>query len=81
MSHYIWSIILELMIKLKLNFLYTEPLSASNRLRELENQLETLEASKPSAPPALKFKVRFTTVIQYLLIIQYLYHYNVTLNR
>ncbi|XP_044230957.1 phospholipase DDHD1 isoform X2 [Thunnus albacares] len=27
------------------------------RLRELENQLETLEASKPSAPPALKFKV------------------------
>ncbi|XP_069563262.1 phospholipase DDHD1 isoform X2 [Brachyistius frenatus] len=28
-----------------------------NRLRELENQLVTLEASKPSAPPALKFKV------------------------
>ncbi|XP_057714670.1 phospholipase DDHD1 isoform X2 [Corythoichthys intestinalis] len=28
-----------------------------NRLRELENQLLTLEASKPSAPPALKFKV------------------------
>ncbi|XP_035529703.1 phospholipase DDHD1 isoform X1 [Morone saxatilis] len=27
------------------------------RLRELENQLLTLEASKPSAPPALKFKV------------------------
>ncbi|KAM3595156.1 uncharacterized protein V6R79_019058 [Siganus canaliculatus] len=27
------------------------------RLRELENQLMTLEASKPSAPPALKFKV------------------------
>ncbi|XP_019953794.2 phospholipase DDHD1 isoform X2 [Paralichthys olivaceus] len=27
------------------------------RLRELENQLVTLEASKPSAPPALKFKV------------------------
>ncbi|XP_008275119.1 phospholipase DDHD1 [Stegastes partitus] len=27
------------------------------RLRELENQLITLEASKPSAPPALKFKV------------------------
>ncbi|CAK6966933.1 phospholipase DDHD1 [Scomber scombrus] len=27
------------------------------KLRELENQLETLEASKPSAPPALKFKV------------------------
>ncbi|XP_039993667.1 phospholipase DDHD1 isoform X1 [Xiphias gladius] len=28
-----------------------------NRLKELENQLLTLEASKPSAPPALKFKV------------------------
>ncbi|CAG5866581.1 unnamed protein product [Menidia menidia] len=28
-----------------------------NRLRELENQVVTLEASKPSAPPALKFKV------------------------
>ncbi|XP_030574553.1 phospholipase DDHD1 [Archocentrus centrarchus] len=28
-----------------------------NRLQELENQLATLEASKPSAPPALKFKV------------------------
>ncbi|XP_061698803.1 phospholipase DDHD1 isoform X2 [Syngnathoides biaculeatus] len=28
-----------------------------NRLRELENQLLTLEASKPSTPPALKFKV------------------------
>uniref|UniRef100_A0A8D3CSU3 DDHD domain containing 1a n=1 Tax=Scophthalmus maximus TaxID=52904 RepID=A0A8D3CSU3_SCOMX len=28
-----------------------------NRLRELENQFLTLEASKPSAPPALKFKV------------------------
>uniref|UniRef100_UPI0037E87BAC phospholipase DDHD1 isoform X2 n=1 Tax=Semicossyphus pulcher TaxID=241346 RepID=UPI0037E87BAC len=28
-----------------------------NRLRELENQLQTLEASKPSAPPALRFKV------------------------
>ncbi|KAF7201582.1 phospholipase DDHD1 isoform X2 [Nothobranchius furzeri] len=28
-----------------------------NRLRELENQLVKLEASKPSAPPALKFKV------------------------
>ncbi|XP_061651441.1 phospholipase DDHD1 isoform X2 [Phyllopteryx taeniolatus] len=28
-----------------------------NRLQELENQLLTLEASKPSAPPALKFKV------------------------
>ncbi|KAM9842500.1 phospholipase DDHD1 [Aulostomus maculatus] len=28
-----------------------------NRLRELENQLLTLEASKPSAPPALIFKV------------------------
>ncbi|XP_040916753.1 phospholipase DDHD1 [Toxotes jaculatrix] len=28
-----------------------------NRLRELENQLLALEASKPSAPPALKFKV------------------------
>ncbi|KAG7224102.1 hypothetical protein INR49_019837 [Caranx melampygus] len=28
-----------------------------NRLRELENQLITLEASKPTAPPALKFKV------------------------
>ncbi|XP_029972165.1 phospholipase DDHD1 isoform X2 [Salarias fasciatus] len=28
-----------------------------NRLRELENQLVTLEASRPSAPPALKFKV------------------------
>lgn len=28
-----------------------------NRLRELENQVITLEASKPSAPPALKFKV------------------------
>ncbi|XP_047467218.1 phospholipase DDHD1 isoform X2 [Mugil cephalus] len=28
-----------------------------NRMRELENQLVTLEASKPSAPPALKFKV------------------------
>ncbi|XP_070698592.1 phospholipase DDHD1 [Pempheris klunzingeri] len=27
------------------------------RLRELENHLLTLEASKPSAPPALKFKV------------------------
>ncbi|KAM8736828.1 phospholipase DDHD1 [Acanthopagrus schlegelii] len=27
------------------------------RLRELENQLLTLEASKPLAPPALKFKV------------------------
>ncbi|XP_068195542.1 phospholipase DDHD1 isoform X2 [Antennarius striatus] len=27
------------------------------RLRQLENQLLTLEASKPSAPPALKFKV------------------------
>uniref|UniRef100_A0A8D3CWR9 DDHD domain containing 1a n=1 Tax=Scophthalmus maximus TaxID=52904 RepID=A0A8D3CWR9_SCOMX len=27
------------------------------RLRELENQFLTLEASKPSAPPALKFKV------------------------
>uniref|UniRef100_A0A8C4EDE8 DDHD domain containing 1a n=1 Tax=Dicentrarchus labrax TaxID=13489 RepID=A0A8C4EDE8_DICLA len=27
------------------------------RLRELENQLLTLEESKPSAPPALKFKV------------------------
>nr|XP_046269847.1 phospholipase DDHD1 isoform X1 [Scatophagus argus] len=27
------------------------------RLRELENRLLTLEASKPSAPPALKFKV------------------------
>ncbi|XP_077477229.1 phospholipase DDHD1 isoform X1 [Stigmatopora argus] len=27
------------------------------RLRELENQLLTLEASKPSAPPPLKFKV------------------------
>ncbi|XP_035023582.2 phospholipase DDHD1 isoform X1 [Hippoglossus stenolepis] len=27
------------------------------RLRELETQLLTLEASKPSAPPALKFKV------------------------
>lgn len=27
------------------------------RMRELENQLLTLEASKPSAPPALKFKV------------------------
>uniref|UniRef100_A0A1A8G8Q0 DDHD domain containing 1 n=1 Tax=Nothobranchius korthausae TaxID=1143690 RepID=A0A1A8G8Q0_9TELE len=28
-----------------------------SRLRELENQLVKLEASKPSAPPALKFKV------------------------
>ncbi|KAM9355891.1 phospholipase DDHD1 [Pholidichthys leucotaenia] len=28
-----------------------------NRLQELESQLATLEASKPSAPPALKFKV------------------------
>ncbi|XP_077416075.1 LOW QUALITY PROTEIN: phospholipase DDHD1 [Vanacampus margaritifer] len=28
-----------------------------NRLQELEHQLLTLEASKPSAPPALKFKV------------------------
>ncbi|XP_014898512.1 phospholipase DDHD1 isoform X1 [Poecilia latipinna] len=28
-----------------------------NRLRELENQLVKLEASNPSAPPALKFKV------------------------
>ncbi|XP_041668698.1 phospholipase DDHD1 [Cheilinus undulatus] len=28
-----------------------------HRLRELENQLQTLEDSKPSAPPALKFKV------------------------
>ncbi|XP_022606595.1 phospholipase DDHD1-like [Seriola dumerili] len=28
-----------------------------NRLQELENQLLTLEASKPTAPPALKFKV------------------------
>lgn len=28
-----------------------------NRMRELENQLATLEASRPSAPPALKFKV------------------------
>ncbi|XP_022070732.1 phospholipase DDHD1 isoform X3 [Acanthochromis polyacanthus] len=28
-----------------------------NRLRELQNQVITLEASKPSAPPALKFKV------------------------
>ncbi|XP_061897400.1 phospholipase DDHD1 isoform X1 [Entelurus aequoreus] len=28
-----------------------------NRLRELENQLLALESSKPSAPPALKFKV------------------------
>ncbi|XP_071394764.1 phospholipase DDHD1-like [Centroberyx affinis] len=28
-----------------------------NRLRELEDQLLGLEASKPSAPPALKFKV------------------------
>ncbi|XP_029349377.1 phospholipase DDHD1 isoform X2 [Echeneis naucrates] len=28
-----------------------------NRLRELENQIVTLEASKPKAPPALKFKV------------------------
>uniref|UniRef100_I3IYN5 DDHD domain containing 1 n=1 Tax=Oreochromis niloticus TaxID=8128 RepID=I3IYN5_ORENI len=28
-----------------------------NRLQELENQLATLEAAKPSAPPALKFKV------------------------
>uniref|UniRef100_A0A673CLN2 Phospholipase DDHD1-like n=1 Tax=Sphaeramia orbicularis TaxID=375764 RepID=A0A673CLN2_9TELE len=28
-----------------------------NRMRELENQLITLEASRPSAPPALKFKV------------------------
>ncbi|XP_038585086.1 phospholipase DDHD1 isoform X2 [Micropterus salmoides] len=28
-----------------------------NRLQELENQLLTLEASKPLAPPALKFKV------------------------
>ncbi|KAG7511282.1 phospholipase DDHD1-like [Solea senegalensis] len=28
-----------------------------NRLRVLENQLLTLEASRPSAPPALKFKV------------------------
>ncbi|KAK2891931.1 phospholipase DDHD1 isoform X2 [Channa argus] len=28
-----------------------------NRLRELENHLLTLEATKPSAPPALKFKV------------------------
>lgn len=27
-------------------------------MRELENQLLTLEASKPSAPPALKFKVK-----------------------
>uniref|UniRef100_A0A3Q1C194 DDHD domain-containing protein n=1 Tax=Amphiprion ocellaris TaxID=80972 RepID=A0A3Q1C194_AMPOC len=27
------------------------------RLRELQNQVITLEASKPSAPPALKFKV------------------------
>uniref|UniRef100_A0A8C5HMJ5 Phospholipase DDHD1-like n=1 Tax=Gouania willdenowi TaxID=441366 RepID=A0A8C5HMJ5_GOUWI len=27
------------------------------RMRELENQLITLEASRPSAPPALKFKV------------------------
>lgn len=33
----------------------------SNRLRELENQLLTLEASKPSAPPALKFKVKSIT--------------------
>lgn len=32
------------------------------RLRELENQLLTLEASKPSAPPALKFKVKFIVV-------------------
>lgn len=43
-------------------FLCIVPFSASNRLRELENQLETLEASKPSAPPALKFKVRCQTL-------------------
>ncbi|XP_051812486.1 phospholipase DDHD1 isoform X2 [Acanthochromis polyacanthus] len=29
-----------------------------NRLRELQNQVITLEASKPSAPPALKFKAK-----------------------
>lgn len=43
-------------------FLYCSALFAFNRLRELENQLSTLEASKPSAPPALQFKVRITVV-------------------
>lgn len=37
------------------------------RLRELENQLLTLEASKPSTPPALKFKVKS-------IILTFLFH-------
>lgn len=32
-------------------------------MRELENQLHTLEASKPSAPPALKFKVNIMFIV------------------
>lgn len=42
-------------------FLNLYVVTLSNRLRELENQLLTLEASKPSAPPALKFKVKLIT--------------------
>lgn len=37
-------------------------LASCCRLQELENQLATLEASKPSAPPALKFKVLYCFV-------------------
>lgn len=48
----------EMFLILFFQFINIVALSASNRLRELENQLLTLEASKPSAPPALKFKVR-----------------------
>lgn len=35
------------------------------RLRELENQLVKLEASNPSVPPALKFKVRCFGILYY----------------
>uniref|UniRef100_A0A7N6FLN6 DDHD domain-containing protein n=1 Tax=Anabas testudineus TaxID=64144 RepID=A0A7N6FLN6_ANATE len=43
--------------ELDLHWMSYEERHLLEQLRELENQLLTLEASKPSAPPALKFKV------------------------
>lgn len=44
------------------------------RLRELENQLVKLEASNPSAPPALKFKVRFYGLLYFAIVFRsYIY--------
>lgn len=40
------------------------------RLRELENQLVKLEASNPSAPPALKFKVKFYGLLYFVIIVR-----------